>query len=148
MMDKDQRCRLCSCEIKHDTRHIPTSKHRFSRDIKASLKVDVSSDNDSLTPLFICRLCQRKLERWRRQTNQKKTATINIEVKCSSSLCTADAFWDEVKAEANKLELNIHETDGTAAFMQYDANSRELSHTLAIHADRSWTAKMYRYTVP
>ena len=83
------------------------------------------------------------------ETNQPKmTAWINIEVKCSSSLCIADAFWDEVKAEANKPEVNIHETDGTVTFMQYDANSRELSHTIAIHADRSWTAKMYRYTVP
>ena len=147
-MDKDQHCRLCKFDIKQDARHLPISKHRFSRDIKASLNLDVSSDDDSKTSAFICRLCQRKLERWRKQINNKKMAKINIDLNpsCSRS-CTADPFWDEVKAEANRLELNVHEADGNTAFMKFDINSRELSHTITIHADKSWTAKMYRYAV-
>ena len=146
-MDKDQRCRLCMFDIKHDTRHLPTSKHRYSNDIKVSLNVDVSLDDDSRTPSFICRLCQRKLERWKRQKNKKKVAKINIDMS-HMSCPNPDAFWNFVKAEADRLQLNVHETEGRTTVMKYDVNTKELSHTLTIYEDRSWTANLYRYSIP
>ena len=66
----------------------------------------MSLDDDSWTPSFICRLCQRKLERWNRQKTQKKMAKINIDT-IQMSCPNLDAFWNFVKAEGDRLKIDL-----------------------------------------
>ena len=143
-MDKDAHCRLCGSYVENlTTLHRPCSKFRFQRDIHASLGLDVSNDN-SLDSDFICRNCQRKLEKWRKAKNKYKSARISIKLQQTPY----PSVWKEIEVAAVKMNMSVQESSDSLSLYKFDTTAKELSHSVTIKKDMTWTVKIYRYDVP
>ena len=70
-------CRLCGSNKAVPSKGNPVSKFNFQKDADRALCINFQNDSD-IHPPFICDCCRLKLSKWRKKTNLKSKATINI----------------------------------------------------------------------